>query len=165
MLAGSCRQDSSYWIRPTAGPPPGHVRCSRSAQLQRPPKVISDRTKEEKLAYVNTVVKLLDMEEYSNTILDVPGEGLNVEQGKGVSIGVEGGCRKAAFQRSRFKPEPIIRRCRVHAAQQPPWQLQDDLQPDNPIDLQRYAVLHRGRVRCGRGGKGQFQSEQYQTSH
>jgi ABC-type multidrug transport system ATPase subunit len=43
----------------------------------------------EKLAYVDTVIKLLNMEEYSDAIIGVPGEGLNVEQRKRLTIGVE----------------------------------------------------------------------------
>lgn len=36
----------------------------------------------EKVAYVDEVIKLLDMEEYADAIIGVPGEGLNVEQRK-----------------------------------------------------------------------------------
>ncbi|KAF2675522.1 hypothetical protein BT63DRAFT_450509 [Microthyrium microscopicum] len=43
----------------------------------------------EKLAYVDEVIKLLDMEEYADAVVGVPGEGLNVEQRKRLTIGVE----------------------------------------------------------------------------
>jgi ATP-binding cassette, subfamily G (WHITE), member 2, PDR len=56
-----------------------------SALLRQPPHY----TKAEKLAYVDTVISLLDMEEYSDAIVGVPGEGLNVEQRKRLTIGVE----------------------------------------------------------------------------
>ncbi|KAH8695317.1 ABC-2 type transporter-domain-containing protein [Talaromyces proteolyticus] len=56
-----------------------------SALLRQPPKY----TREEKLAYVDEVVKLLDMEAYVDAIVGVVGEGLNVEQRKRLSIGVE----------------------------------------------------------------------------
>ncbi|KAI9743048.1 MAG: hypothetical protein M1818_003343 [Claussenomyces sp. TS43310] len=45
--------------------------------------------KEEKLAYVEEVIKLLEMEKYANAVVGVPGEGLNVEQRKRLTIGVE----------------------------------------------------------------------------
>ncbi len=46
-------------------------------------------SRDEKLAYVDTVISLLNMEEYSDAIIGVPGEGLNVEQRKRLTIGVE----------------------------------------------------------------------------
>ncbi|KAF7289878.1 hypothetical protein MIND_01362200 [Mycena indigotica] len=45
--------------------------------------------KAEKLAYVDEVLALLDMESYSEAIVGVPGEGLNVEQRKRLTIAVE----------------------------------------------------------------------------
>ncbi|KAM7221761.1 ABC-2 type transporter domain containing protein [Rhypophila decipiens] len=56
-----------------------------SALLRQPAHV----PREEKLAYVDEVIKLLDMEEYADAIIGVPGEGLNVEQRKRLTIGVE----------------------------------------------------------------------------
>ncbi|GKU06978.1 unnamed protein product [Fusarium langsethiae] len=56
-----------------------------SALLRQPAKY----TRQEKLEYVDTVISLLDMEEYSDAIIGVPGEGLNVEQRKRLTIGVE----------------------------------------------------------------------------
>ncbi|GKT90617.1 ABC-2 type transporter [Colletotrichum tofieldiae] len=56
-----------------------------SALLRQP----SRYTRQEKLAYVDTVIGLLDMQEYSEAIIGVPGEGLNVEQRKRLTIGVE----------------------------------------------------------------------------
>ncbi|KAG9236026.1 ABC-2 type transporter-domain-containing protein [Amylocarpus encephaloides] len=44
---------------------------------------------EEKLAYVDEVIKLLDMQEYADAVVGVLGEGLNVEQRKRLTIGVE----------------------------------------------------------------------------
>ncbi|RSL75903.1 hypothetical protein CEP51_010451 [Fusarium floridanum] len=43
----------------------------------------------EKLAYVDEVVSILDMAEYVDAIIGVPGEGLNVEQRKRLTIGIE----------------------------------------------------------------------------
>ncbi len=54
--------------------------------LLRQPKHIP---RAEKLAYVNEVIKLLDMDEYADAVVGVPGEGLNVEQRKRLTIGVE----------------------------------------------------------------------------
>ncbi|KAK1972213.1 multidrug resistance protein CDR1 [Colletotrichum sublineola] len=45
--------------------------------------------KAEKLAYVDEVIKLLDMQDYAEAVVGVLGEGLNVEQRKRLSIGVE----------------------------------------------------------------------------
>ncbi|KFY53333.1 hypothetical protein V496_07698 [Pseudogymnoascus sp. VKM F-4515 (FW-2607)] len=56
-----------------------------SALLRQPENV----PRQEKLDYVNDVIKLLDMEEYADAIVGVPGEGLNVEQRKRLTIGVE----------------------------------------------------------------------------
>ncbi|KAM0335530.1 hypothetical protein ACHAQA_000578 [Verticillium albo-atrum] len=43
----------------------------------------------EKLAYVDEVIKLLDMQDYEGAVVGVLGEGLNVEQRKRLTIGVE----------------------------------------------------------------------------
>ena len=56
-----------------------------SAVLRQPGHV----PRAEKLAYVDEVIKLLDMEEYADAVVGVPGEGLNVEQRKRLTIGVE----------------------------------------------------------------------------
>ncbi|KAJ7741755.1 ABC-2 type transporter-domain-containing protein [Mycena maculata] len=45
--------------------------------------------KEEKLAYVEEVIALLEMESYASAVVGVPGEGLNVEQRKRLTIAVE----------------------------------------------------------------------------
>ena len=49
----------------------------------------SQYTREEKLDYVNKVIELLNMEDYADAVVGVPGEGLNVEQRKRLTIGVE----------------------------------------------------------------------------
>ncbi|KAF2494935.1 ATP binding cassette transporter [Lophium mytilinum] len=56
-----------------------------SALLRQPQHV----SKQEKLDYVDQVIKLLEMQEYSDAVVGVPGEGLNVEQRKRLTIGVE----------------------------------------------------------------------------
>ncbi|KAJ5051680.1 uncharacterized protein L3040_001453 [Drepanopeziza brunnea f. sp. 'multigermtubi'] len=43
----------------------------------------------DKLAYVDEVIKMLEMEAYADAVVGVPGEGLNVEQRKRLTIGVE----------------------------------------------------------------------------
>ncbi|KAH8590585.1 AtrD, ABC-transporter [Bisporella sp. PMI_857] len=43
----------------------------------------------EKIAYVDEVIKVLEMESYADAVVGVPGEGLNVEQRKRLTIGVE----------------------------------------------------------------------------
>ncbi|KAF1980084.1 hypothetical protein BU23DRAFT_444908 [Bimuria novae-zelandiae CBS 107.79] len=56
-----------------------------SAML-RQPKTVS---KQEKYDYVEEVIKMLNMEDFANAVVGVPGEGLNVEQRKLLTIGVE----------------------------------------------------------------------------
>ena len=56
-----------------------------SALLRQPAHI----PRKEKLEYVNEVIKLLDMDEYADAVVGVPGEGLNVEQRKRLTIGVE----------------------------------------------------------------------------
>ncbi|WWC67761.1 uncharacterized protein I206_101673 [Kwoniella pini CBS 10737] len=54
--------------------------------LLRQPKHVS---KQEKLEYVEEVLKLLEMDAYADAVVGVPGTGLNVEQRKRLTIGVE----------------------------------------------------------------------------
>ncbi|KAF2471821.1 ABC drug exporter AbcA [Lindgomyces ingoldianus] len=56
-----------------------------SALLRQPAHV----PRKEKEDYVEEVIKLLDMTEYADAVVGVPGEGLNVEQRKRLTIGVE----------------------------------------------------------------------------
>ncbi|KAK6537823.1 hypothetical protein TWF694_010726 [Orbilia ellipsospora] len=56
-----------------------------SALLRQPQEL----SKEEKLAYVEEVIQILEMEEFVDAVVGVPGEGLNVEQRKRLTIGVE----------------------------------------------------------------------------
>ncbi|KEY68896.1 hypothetical protein S7711_03828 [Stachybotrys chartarum IBT 7711] len=56
-----------------------------SALLRQP----ATTPRAEKLAYVDEVIKLLEMESYADAIVGVLGEGLNVEQRKRLTIGVE----------------------------------------------------------------------------
>ena len=56
-----------------------------SAYLRQPASV----SIEEKNAYVEEIIKILEMEKYADAVVGVPGEGLNVEQRKRLTIGVE----------------------------------------------------------------------------
>ena len=56
-----------------------------SAYLRQPASV----SKEEKNAYVESVIHILEMDSYADAVVGVPGEGLNVEQRKRLTIGVE----------------------------------------------------------------------------
>ena len=58
---------------------------SFSAVLRQPARY----SNQERLDYVDTVIDLLGMQEYSDAVIGVPGEGLNVEQRKRLTIGVE----------------------------------------------------------------------------
>lgn len=56
-----------------------------SALLRQP----ASTPESEKLAYVENVLKILEMDTYADAVVGVPGEGLNVEQRKRLTIGVE----------------------------------------------------------------------------
>lgn len=56
-----------------------------SALLRQP----ASTPRAEKIAYVDEVIKLLDMQPYADAVVGVLGEGLNVEQRKRLTIGVE----------------------------------------------------------------------------
>ncbi|KAE8379057.1 ABC-2 type transporter-domain-containing protein [Aspergillus bertholletiae] len=56
-----------------------------SAILRQPASV----SKEEKYSYVEDVIAMLNMEEFAEAVVGIPGEGLNVEQRKLLTIGVE----------------------------------------------------------------------------
>lgn len=58
----------------------------RFSAVLRQPKHLS---KQEKYDYVEEVIKMLNMSDFSNAVVGVPGEGLNVEQRKLLTIGVE----------------------------------------------------------------------------
>lgn len=58
----------------------------RFSALLRQPKTVS---KQEKYGFVEEVINMLNMQEYADAIVGVPGEGLNVEQRKLLTIGVE----------------------------------------------------------------------------
>ncbi|KAI1844016.1 hypothetical protein JX266_009882 [Neoarthrinium moseri] len=58
----------------------------RFSAMLRQPKSVS---KKEKYDYVEEVIKLLSMETFADAVVGVPGEGLNVEQRKLLTIGVE----------------------------------------------------------------------------
>lgn len=56
-----------------------------SALLRQPPEY----TEDEKLAYVDEVISTLNLSAFANAIIGAPGEGLNIEQRKRVTIGIE----------------------------------------------------------------------------
>jgi ABC-type multidrug transport system ATPase subunit len=58
----------------------------RFSALLRQPKSVS---KKEKYDFVEDVIKMLSMQDFSEAVVGVPGEGLNVEQRKLLTIGVE----------------------------------------------------------------------------
>ncbi|KAF3483216.1 multidrug resistance ABC transporter [Arthroderma uncinatum] len=62
-----------------------------SALLRQPAHV----PRQEKINYVTEVIKLLEMTEYADAVIGVPGEGLNIEQRKRLTIGVELAARPA----------------------------------------------------------------------
>lgn len=56
-----------------------------SALLRQP----REYSKEQKLSYVDTIIDLLELGDLSNALIGVPGAGLDVEQRKRLTIGVE----------------------------------------------------------------------------
>ncbi|KAK1994704.1 ABC-2 type transporter [Colletotrichum falcatum] len=62
-----------------------------SALLRQPARF----SHEDKIAYVDKVIDILNMGEYADAVVGVPGEGLNVEQRKRLTIGVELAARPA----------------------------------------------------------------------
>lgn len=56
-----------------------------SALLRQP----RETPKKDKLAYVDYILDLMEMTSYAEAIVGVPGEGLNVEQRKRLTIAVE----------------------------------------------------------------------------
>lgn len=58
----------------------------RFSAMLRQPKSVS---KQEKYEYVEDVIKMLNMEDFAEAVVGVPGEGLNVEQRKLLTIGTE----------------------------------------------------------------------------
>jgi ATP-binding cassette subfamily G (WHITE) protein 2 (PDR) len=56
-----------------------------SAILRQPGRY----SKQEKLAYVDEVINMLEMQSYRDAVVDIPGEGLIVEQRKRLTFGVE----------------------------------------------------------------------------
>ncbi|KAJ4352737.1 Multidrug resistance protein [Ascochyta clinopodiicola] len=56
-----------------------------SALLRQP----TEYSRSERVAYVDHVIDLLDMTEYADAVVGIPGSGLNVEQRKRLTIGVE----------------------------------------------------------------------------
>ncbi|TAQ84014.1 hypothetical protein B7494_g7660, partial [Chlorociboria aeruginascens] len=58
----------------------------RFSAMLRQPKTVSQK---EKYEFVEDVIKMLNMQDFSEAVVGVPGEGLNVEQRKLLTIGVE----------------------------------------------------------------------------
>jgi ATP-binding cassette subfamily G (WHITE) protein 2 (PDR) len=58
----------------------------RFSAVLRQPKSVSQ---EDKYNYVEDVIKMLNMEDFAEAVVGVPGQGLNVEQRKLLTIGVE----------------------------------------------------------------------------
>lgn len=69
-----------------------------SALLRQPREI----PKSQRLAYVDTVLQMLEMESYAQAIVGVPGKGLNIEQRKRLTIAVE----MAARPQLLFLDEP-----------------------------------------------------------
>jgi ABC-type multidrug transport system ATPase subunit len=58
----------------------------RFSAMLRQPKTVS---KKEKYEFVEDVIKMLNMQDFAEAVVGIPGEGLNVEQRKLLTIGVE----------------------------------------------------------------------------
>ncbi|KAF4624221.1 hypothetical protein G7Y89_g13953 [Cudoniella acicularis] len=93
IFVGQSPRDSSFQRRvgyvqqEDLHPPAATVR--ETLELSALLRQSGPETELEKLGYVNTVLDILDMEPYADAVVGVPGEGLNIEQRKRLSIGVE----------------------------------------------------------------------------
>ncbi|KAK8059169.1 ABC transporter [Apiospora saccharicola] len=77
-------------LRAAAGPAPRDGDGARGARVQRPAAAAPSTPRAEKLRYVDEVIDMLGMREFAGAVVGVPGEGgLNVEQRKRLTIGVE----------------------------------------------------------------------------
>lgn len=79
----------------------------RFSAMLRQPKSVSKR---EKYGFVEEVISMLNMQEFSEAIVGVPGEGLNVEQRKLLTIGVELAAKPALLL---FLDEPTSGKIRL----------------------------------------------------
>lgn len=79
----------------------------RFSAMLRQPKSVS---KTEKYEFVEEVISMLNMQDFSEAIVGVPGEGLNVEQRKLLTIGVELAAKPALLL---FLDEPTSGRIRI----------------------------------------------------
>jgi ATP-binding cassette subfamily G (WHITE) protein 2 (SNQ2) len=77
---GYCQQQDTHMSTATV-----REALQFSALLRQP----AETPKAEKLAYVETVLRMLEMESFAEAIVGDPGNGLNVEQRKRLTIAVE----------------------------------------------------------------------------
>lgn len=93
VLIGHSPRDSSFQRRvgyvqqEDVHPPLATVR--ETLQLSALLRQSGTETEQEKLAYVDLILNVLDMEHCADAMVGVPGQGLNIEQRKRLSIGVE----------------------------------------------------------------------------
>lgn len=81
------QRKTGYALQQDVHLPTATVRESlRFAALLRQPRHVPTRAK---LAYVDEVIEILEMQAFADAIVGVPGEGLNVEQRKRLTIGLE----------------------------------------------------------------------------
>ncbi|OAA35191.1 opaque-specific ABC transporter CDR3 [Metarhizium rileyi] len=93
VFIGNSRRDSSFQRRvgyvqqEDVHPPLATVR--ETLQLSARLRQSGSETEQEQLAYVDLVLNILDMESYAEAMVGTPGQGINIEQRKRLSIGVE----------------------------------------------------------------------------
>ena len=78
--ASNARQDMRC-SKISTWPPPVCEALEFSALLRQPTEYSHD----ERLAYVDHVIDLLEMQEYADAVVGVPGSGLNVERESSIS--------------------------------------------------------------------------------
>ncbi|KAK8033988.1 ABC transporter [Apiospora rasikravindrae] len=76
-------------LRAAARPAPRDDDGAGGARVQRLAAAAPSLPRAEKLRYVDEVIDMLGMHEFAGAVVGVPGEGLNVEQRKRLTIGVE----------------------------------------------------------------------------
>jgi ATP-binding cassette, subfamily G (WHITE), member 2, PDR len=76
--------------------------------MLRQPSTVSKAEKEE---YVEQVISMLGMEDFAEAVVGVPGEGLNVEQRKLLTIGVELAARPKLLLFCKLSRRSLSRYC------------------------------------------------------
>ena len=126
--------------------------------MLRQPKSV---TRTEKYEYVESVIKMLGMEEFAEAVVGEPGQGLNVEQRKLLTIGVELAAKPKLLL---FLDEPtsgldsqsswticaLLRKLADHGMHEPSSTstLYEEQRTDNILTYRPSSPLHHSSAQC-----------------